>query len=80
MTDHDEATPQSSHSSSQKRLQRRLRQAGFLISFGLLVQAATLYWSHPTAFLVCVGVGTLSVAVGIGHYLLALVTDRRTVP
>ena len=39
MTDHHEATSQSTP--SQERLRRRLRQAGFLISFGLLVEAAT---------------------------------------
>jgi uncharacterized membrane protein YczE len=54
-------------------LSRRLRLAGILVALGLLVEAATMYWPHPTAFLVFLGVGALLVAAGVLVYLVALV-------
>jgi hypothetical protein len=56
------------------RLSRRLRLAGILVALGLLVEAATMYWPHPTAFLVFLGVGALLVAAGVLLYLVAIVT------
>ncbi len=58
---------------SDQSRRRQLAQAGLLISVGLLVQAVTLFWSHPTAFLVFIGVGGLLVAAGGGRYLWALI-------
>ncbi len=51
---------------------RSLTRAGVLISAGLVVQAVTLYWSHPTAFLVFIGLGGSLVAAGIVLYLWGL--------
>lgn len=54
------------------RLARRLRLAGLLLGLGLLIEAATLFWPHPTAFLAFLLVGGLLVAAGALLYLLAI--------
>jgi uncharacterized membrane protein len=56
------------------RLARRLQLSGLLVSLGLLVEAATLFWSHPTAFLVFIGLGGLLVGAGVLLYLFAIVS------
>jgi fucose permease len=56
------------------RLVHRLRRAGLLVGLGLLVEAATLFWPHPTAFLVFLFGGGLLVAAGVGLYLFAIVS------
>ena len=53
---------------------RRLRLAGLLIGLGLLIEASTLIWSHPTAFLAFLGVGAVLVAVGILVYLVSVLS------
>ena len=53
-------------------LLRRLRLAGLLVVLGLVVEAVTLLWSHPTAFLVFLGVGGLLVGAGVLVYLFAI--------
>ena len=60
------------------RTQRLLRWAGGLIAAGLLVQLVTLYWSHPIAFLVFIGLGFSLVAAGIVVFMLFLM--RKTAP
>jgi hypothetical protein len=60
------------------RTQRLLRWAGGLIAAGLLVQLVTLYWNHPIAFLVFIGLGVSLVAAGILVFMLFLM--RRTEP
>ena len=57
-----------------RRLYRRLRLAGILVALGLAVEAATMFWPHPTAFLVFLGLGGLLVAAGVLLYLVAIVT------
>ena len=59
---------------SDQSVRRPLAQAGVLVSVGLLVQAMTLFWSHPTAFLIFIGLGSLLVALGIVRYLWALIS------
>ena len=59
---------------------RRLRLAGLLVALGLLTEAATLIWAHPTAFLVFLGVGALLVAVGILVYLAAVLAASSPPP
>lgn len=56
------------------RLTRRLQLSGLLVSLGLLIEAATLFWSHPTAFLVFIGLGGLLVGAGVLLYLYAIVS------
>jgi predicted membrane channel-forming protein YqfA (hemolysin III family) len=53
---------------------RRLRLAGFLVALGLIVEAITLLWSHPTAFLVFLFGGGLLVAAGVVLYLVSIAT------
>ena len=57
------------------RLVRRLRLAGLLVGLGLLIEAATLFWPHPTAFLAFLLLGGSLVAVGVVLYLLSIATS-----
>lgn len=50
-------------------VRRNLGRAGILIVLGLLVEALTLFWSHPTAFLFFAGIGVGLVLLGIVLYL-----------
>lgn len=52
----------------------RLRIAGALIFVGLLIEALTLSWNNPIAFLVFLGIGGLLILIGIVFYLLSLVS------
>ena len=52
----------------------RLKLAGLLVSGGLVIEIATLYWSHPLVFLVFIGVGAVLVGSGILLYLYSLVS------
>ena len=56
------------------RLARRLRLAGLLLGLGLLIEAATLFWPHPTAFLVFLFLGGALVAAGVLLYLFSIAT------
>lgn len=56
------------------RLARRLKLAGLLVGLGLLIEAATLFWSHPTAFLAFLLLGAVLVAAGVVLYLLSIAT------
>lgn len=55
------------------KITARLRIAGVLIFIGLLIEAFTLTWNNPIAFLVFLGVGGLLIGLGILFYLLSLV-------
>jgi len=57
---------------------RRLRQAGFLIALGLLVELLTLAWNSPSAFLVFLGLGGLLIFAGILIYLWSLVSGEQS--
>jgi hypothetical protein len=56
------------------RLQRKFKTAAYLLTAGLLVEAFTLHWAHPTSFLLFICLGGTLVAAGIVVYLIALVT------
>lgn len=53
-------------------LVRRMRRAGALVTLGLVVEIASSYWAHPTAFLFFAFGGALAVAAGIYTYLWAI--------
>ena len=53
-------------------MERRLRISGVLLLLGLIVEAASLRWSHPTAFLVFLFGGGVFLAAGILVYLYSL--------
>lgn len=55
-------------------IEKRLRLSGVLVLLGLLMDAVTLRWAHPTAFLVFLFVGGLFVLLGVLLYLYSLVT------
>lgn len=52
----------------------RLTAAGIALVVGLLVEAVTLYWPHPTAFLTFLGLGTTLVCSGALLYLWLIVS------
>ncbi len=56
------------------RLARALRLAAGLLVAGLVIQAASLQWSHPTAFLAFLLGGGSLVAAGVLVFLWALVS------
>ncbi len=56
------------------KLHQRLRLSGGLLAGGLVIEALTLFWSHPTAFLAFLGLGGVLVAAGLGIYAWAVVS------
>jgi len=62
------------------KIERRIRLAGILLIAGLLVEFVTLRWSHPTAFLLFLLLGGALMALGIGVYLLSLVSTENKPP
>jgi len=58
------------------RLEKRLRLAGILILAGLVVELATLEWSHPTAFLFFLMLGGSLMVIGVLFYLYSLVSRK----
>jgi hypothetical protein len=58
----------------QTKRQRRLRISGILIMLGLVVEALSLIRIHPIAFLAFMFVGGTCLLVGIGIYLLSIVS------
>jgi hypothetical protein len=59
-------------------LARRLQFAGSLLILGLLVEAFTVLWARPVAFVVFVVLGGALFAAGILFYLYSLVSGRAT--
>jgi len=56
------------------RLLKRLRLSGTLVGLGLAVEALTLLWAHPTAFLAFLFLGATLVGAGVLVYLWSLVS------
>ena len=56
------------------KMTARLRIAGVLVFVGLLIEAFTLTWNNPIAFVVFIGLGGLLMGLGILFYLLSLVS------
>ena len=57
-------------------LQRRLQFAGSLLILALLIEALTVLWTRPVAFVVFVGLSGLLFAGGIILYLYSLVRSK----
>jgi hypothetical protein len=55
-------------------LERRLQFAGCLLILGLLIEALSVLWNRPVAFVVFVSFGGLLFAAGILLYLYSLVS------
>jgi hypothetical protein len=62
------------------RLEKRLRLAGRLLIFGLLVEAICLLWARPVAFILLVAAGGFLCAAGIVVYLYSLVSAGEATP
>jgi hypothetical protein len=62
------------------KIEKRIRLAGILLIAGLLVELATLRWSHPTAFLFFLFLGGALMALGITIYLFSLVSAENNPP
>lgn len=56
-------------------LHKRLKISGVLISAGLVVEVATLYWSHPLTFVAFILLGGSLVGAGVLLYLYSLVSS-----
>lgn len=56
------------------KIEKRIRLSGLLLIAGLLVELATLNWSHPTSFLFFVGIGGLLMAAGVLIFLISLIS------
>lgn len=50
----------------------RLRIAAALVMVGLVIEAFTLQWSHPIAFVVFMAAGGLALLLGVTLFLWAL--------
>jgi RsiW-degrading membrane proteinase PrsW (M82 family) len=58
-------------------IERRIRISAVLLIVGLAIEAITLHWAHPTAFLVFMFIGGTFMGAGILLFLYSLVsTDR----
>ena len=55
-----------------EKLTRRLKLSGILVGLGLAVEALTMAWSHPTAFLVFLLLGGTMVGLGALLYLYSI--------
>jgi hypothetical protein len=60
--------------------EKRLRLAGTLLIFGLLVEGICLLWVRPLAFILLVCGGGLLCATGIVVFLYSLVSAGETTP
>lgn len=49
--------------------ERRSRWAALMVAVGLLVQALSLVWNHPTSFVLFLVVGAVLVLAGVVTYL-----------
>jgi hypothetical protein len=63
-----------------KLLERRFRISGVLIILGLIVEALSLVWIHPLAFLAFMFIGGGFLVVGAAVYLFSLVSIRSDGP
>ncbi|HEV2663573.1 MAG TPA: hypothetical protein VG324_01595 [Blastocatellia bacterium] len=62
------------------KIEGRIRLAGILLIAGLLVELITLRWWRPTAFLLFLLLGGVLMGLGIGVYLLSLVSVENKPP
>jgi hypothetical protein len=60
--------------SNAKGISRHLRISGILLILGLAIEALSLMWGKPLAFLLFICIGGMFVLAGILVYLYALVS------
>jgi len=61
-------------------IERRLQLAGSVLILGLLIEAITVLWTRPVAFVVFVSLGGVLFAAGILLYLYSLVRVKAAPP
>ena len=61
-------------------LQRRLQFAGSFLILALLIEAFTVLWTRPVAFVVFVGLSGVLFAAGIILYLYSMVSVKAVPP
>jgi uncharacterized membrane protein YccC len=66
-------------SDNEQKMIKRLRGAGLTLILGLLVEAFSLIWNHPLAFIAFATVGMLLLFAGVVIYLLSLLGYTTTV-
>jgi hypothetical protein len=69
---------QAKHASS--TIERRIRISAVLLIVGLAIEAMTLHWAHPTAFLVFMFIGGTCMGAGILLFLCSLVSNDTNTP
>jgi hypothetical protein len=57
-------------------LERRLQFSGSVLILGLLIEAVSVVWTRPVAFVVFVSLGGLLFAAGMLLYLYSLVSAK----
>lgn len=57
----------------------RIRRAGMIVALGLVIQILTLIPLHPLAFVCFAALGIPLTALGVGYFLLALVSHTEPV-
>jgi hypothetical protein len=60
------------------KMQRRIRTSSTLVLLGLIVEMASLLWSHPTAFVLFLTLGASLIGLGILIYFYSLVSIPET--
>jgi hypothetical protein len=58
----------------ERTLDRRLQVSSVLVLVGLLIEAVSLRWDHPTAFLLFFIAGGAALAAGMLWFLVSIVS------
>jgi hypothetical protein len=61
---------------SANRLERHLQIAGILVMLGLVIEASSLFWARPLAFVLFVFLGVTLLGAGSQLYLYSVVSIR----
>jgi polyferredoxin len=56
-------------------MEKRIRISAVLLILGLLIEAFSLHWAHPTAFVVFVGIGGTMIGAGILLFLYSVLAS-----
>jgi hypothetical protein len=58
-------------------MERKLQVSSGLVLAGLVIEAVSLRWQHPTAFLLFMLAGGAAIAAGMLLFLIAIVSTAR---
>jgi hypothetical protein len=71
----EQAEPVAVSETKPTTIERRIRASGVLLIMGLVVEAISLKWAHPTAFLVFMFIGGTAMAAGVLLFFYSLVSN-----